>query len=187
MPRTIWRRRDALQQQHVLVRHGLRADGRHCRAHRSRRAGAADERRRSASAATRLVAGLNDIPGVTCTLPEGAFYAFPNVTEITHDDRALASFLLEEGGVGMRRRLVVRRRRQRVICASPTLRRSRTSTGRSSKSRRSCRDLKVNETVDLTDQRSRFASSRRSGSGSCSRALVYAADRAGAFSCFRFC
>jgi aspartate aminotransferase len=47
----------------------------------------------------RLVNGLNDITGVSCTLPEGAFYAFPNVTEITHDDRALAKFLLEEGGV----------------------------------------------------------------------------------------
>ncbi len=47
----------------------------------------------------RLVNGLNNIPGVSCTLPEGAFYAFPNVTEITHDDRALAKFLLEEGGV----------------------------------------------------------------------------------------
>jgi aspartate/methionine/tyrosine aminotransferase len=47
----------------------------------------------------RLVNGLNDIDGVTCTLPEGAFYAFPNVTQITHDDKALAKFLLEEGGV----------------------------------------------------------------------------------------
>jgi aspartate aminotransferase len=47
----------------------------------------------------RLVNGLNEIPGVACTLPEGAFYAFPNVTEIAHDDRALAKFLLEEGGV----------------------------------------------------------------------------------------
>ncbi|MBV8491776.1 MAG: pyridoxal phosphate-dependent aminotransferase [Candidatus Eremiobacteraeota bacterium] len=47
----------------------------------------------------RLVEGLNDIEGVSCTLPEGAFYAFPNVSKITHDDRALAKFLLEEGGV----------------------------------------------------------------------------------------
>jgi len=47
----------------------------------------------------RLVEGLNKIPGMTCTLPEGAFYAFPNVQQITHDDKALASFLLEEGGV----------------------------------------------------------------------------------------
>jgi aspartate aminotransferase len=47
----------------------------------------------------RLVGGLNEIAGISCTLPEGAFYAFPNVTSITHDDRALARFLLEEGGV----------------------------------------------------------------------------------------
>jgi len=47
----------------------------------------------------RLVSGLNDIHGMSCTLPEGAFYAFPNVTAITHDDRALAKFLLEKGGV----------------------------------------------------------------------------------------
>jgi len=47
----------------------------------------------------RLVNGLNRIPGLSCLLPEGAFYAFPNVSAITHDDRALAKFLLEEGGV----------------------------------------------------------------------------------------
>jgi aspartate aminotransferase len=46
-----------------------------------------------------LIAGLNAIPNLTCTLPEGAFYAFPNVSKITHDDRALARFLLEEAGV----------------------------------------------------------------------------------------
>jgi aspartate aminotransferase len=27
-----------------------------------------------------VVAGLNDIPGVKCTMPEGAFYAYPNVS-----------------------------------------------------------------------------------------------------------
>jgi aspartate aminotransferase len=47
----------------------------------------------------RLVGGLNAIPGISCTLPEGAFYAFPNVSAITRNDRALANFLLEEGGV----------------------------------------------------------------------------------------
>ncbi len=47
----------------------------------------------------RLIAGLNEIAGISCLLPEGAFYAFPNVSSITHDDRALAKFLLEEGGV----------------------------------------------------------------------------------------
>ncbi len=47
----------------------------------------------------KLVKGLNEIPGMSCTLPEGAFYAFPNVQQITHNDKALAGFLLEEGGV----------------------------------------------------------------------------------------
>ncbi len=47
----------------------------------------------------RLIEGLNAIPGISCLLPEGAFYAFPNVSSITQDDRALAKFLLEEGGV----------------------------------------------------------------------------------------
>ncbi|HEV3154723.1 MAG TPA: pyridoxal phosphate-dependent aminotransferase [Candidatus Baltobacteraceae bacterium] len=47
----------------------------------------------------RLVNGLNEIPGVSCTMPEGAFYAFPNVSKLTGNDKALASFLLQEGGV----------------------------------------------------------------------------------------
>jgi aspartate aminotransferase len=47
----------------------------------------------------RLVNGLNKIPGLSCTMPEGAFYAFPNVKKITQDDKALATFLLSEGGV----------------------------------------------------------------------------------------
>jgi aspartate aminotransferase len=47
----------------------------------------------------RLVDGLNRIGGISCLLPEGAFYAFPNISTITQDDRALAKFLLDEGGV----------------------------------------------------------------------------------------
>ncbi len=47
----------------------------------------------------RLVNGLNKIAGVSCTMPEGAFYAFPNVKQITPDDKALAAFLLQDGGV----------------------------------------------------------------------------------------
>jgi aspartate aminotransferase len=47
----------------------------------------------------RLVAGLNAIAGISCLVPDGAFYAFPNVSSITTDDRALAKFLLEEAGV----------------------------------------------------------------------------------------
>ncbi|HTV92211.1 MAG TPA: pyridoxal phosphate-dependent aminotransferase [Verrucomicrobiae bacterium] len=47
----------------------------------------------------KLVNGLNALPGVRCTLPEGAFYAFPNVSQITTDDKKLASFILEEASV----------------------------------------------------------------------------------------
>ena len=47
----------------------------------------------------RLVNGLNAIDGVSCTMPEGAFYAFPNVKQVASDDKALAAYLLQEGGV----------------------------------------------------------------------------------------
>ncbi len=53
------------------------------------------QRRRDA-----IVSGLNAIDGISCTLPDGAFYAFPNVSKITTDDKHLSSFLLEEAGVG---------------------------------------------------------------------------------------
>ena len=77
---------------------GVRADGGHRRADGSRRTRARmNEKFRKRR--DRLVNGLNDIRGMSCTMPEGAFYAFPNVTAITQDDRALAKFLLEEGGV----------------------------------------------------------------------------------------
>jgi len=46
-----------------------------------------------------MVAGLNSLPGITCVKPQGAFYAFPNVTQITNDDKNLAAFLLEEANV----------------------------------------------------------------------------------------
>jgi aspartate/methionine/tyrosine aminotransferase len=49
----------------------------------------------------RFVAQINTIPNVSCPVPDGAFYAFPNITKITHDDVALAKFLLEEGGVAL--------------------------------------------------------------------------------------
>ena len=49
----------------------------------------------------RFVAAVNTIPNVTCPLPDGAFYAFPNISAIAHDDVKLASFLLEEGGVAV--------------------------------------------------------------------------------------
>jgi aspartate/methionine/tyrosine aminotransferase len=46
-----------------------------------------------------MVSGLNSLPGFHCPMPAGAFYAFPNIKQITHDDKKLASFLLEEGNV----------------------------------------------------------------------------------------
>jgi aspartate aminotransferase len=48
-----------------------------------------------------IVAGLNAIPNISCRMPEGAFYVFPNVTAITHDDQRLASYLLEDAGVAL--------------------------------------------------------------------------------------
>ncbi|WP_246519940.1 pyridoxal phosphate-dependent aminotransferase [Ancylobacter lacus] len=47
-----------------------------------------------------VVEGLNALPGVSCTLPKGAFYAFPNVTGTGWGSaKALASALLETAGV----------------------------------------------------------------------------------------
>jgi aspartate aminotransferase len=46
-----------------------------------------------------IVSGLNALPGISCTVPEGAFYAFPNVSQITTDDRHLATWILEHAGV----------------------------------------------------------------------------------------
>jgi aspartate/methionine/tyrosine aminotransferase len=46
-----------------------------------------------------LVKGLNAIPGVTCRMPGGAFYVFPNISAIEPDDLKLADYLLNEAGV----------------------------------------------------------------------------------------
>jgi aspartate/methionine/tyrosine aminotransferase len=48
-----------------------------------------------------VVAGLNDLPGVSCIEPKGAFYAFPNITETGMKARDLQNQLLEEAGVAM--------------------------------------------------------------------------------------
>ena len=42
---------------------------------------------------------LNDIPGVSCITPKGAFYTFPNITATGIKAKALASALLEGPGV----------------------------------------------------------------------------------------
>jgi aspartate aminotransferase len=48
-----------------------------------------------------IIAGLNVLPNVTCRVPDGAFYAFPNISKIASDDLRLASYLLEDAGVGL--------------------------------------------------------------------------------------
>ena len=42
---------------------------------------------------------LNDVKGVTCIVPKGAFYAFPNISGTGKPAKALASDLLEQAGV----------------------------------------------------------------------------------------
>ena len=41
------------------------------------------------------------LPGVSCTVPKGAFYAFPNIARTGWKAKALASALLEEAGVAV--------------------------------------------------------------------------------------
>jgi aspartate/methionine/tyrosine aminotransferase len=48
-----------------------------------------------------LVAGLNAIPGLSCRMPQGAFYAFPNITAFGRDAEWLANYLLEKAGVAV--------------------------------------------------------------------------------------
>jgi aspartate aminotransferase len=48
-----------------------------------------------------IVAGLNDLPGVSCRLPLGAFYVFPNVADVPIPAEELATRLLEEAGVAV--------------------------------------------------------------------------------------
>jgi aspartate/methionine/tyrosine aminotransferase len=48
-----------------------------------------------------VVAGLNALPGVSCLRPSGAFYVFPNVTDVPLTAEDLADRLLEEAGVAL--------------------------------------------------------------------------------------
>lgn len=51
-----------------------------------------------------IVARLNRLPGVSCRLPQGAFYAFPNVSDLygerVSNDVELANYLLEAAETG---------------------------------------------------------------------------------------
>jgi len=48
-----------------------------------------------------IVAGLNDIPGVSCITPKGAFYVFPNIKDLKIDSQKLEHHLLYEAGVAV--------------------------------------------------------------------------------------
>jgi len=48
-----------------------------------------------------MVQGLNAIPGIRCPMPQGAFYAFPNVQAFGRPAVELADYLLEEAGVAV--------------------------------------------------------------------------------------
>nr|WP_306269206.1 pyridoxal phosphate-dependent aminotransferase [Pararhizobium sp. IMCC3301] len=54
-----------------------------------------DQRRRI------VVDRLNQLSGVSCAVPKGAFYAFPNITQTGWPAKKLASALLEEAGVAV--------------------------------------------------------------------------------------
>ena len=48
-----------------------------------------------------IVDSLNQIPGISCLRPHGAFYVFPNITETGYDCRELADMILEEANVAV--------------------------------------------------------------------------------------
>jgi aspartate/methionine/tyrosine aminotransferase len=46
-----------------------------------------------------IVEGLNRIPGISCLLPGGAFYVFPNVSDLGVPSDRVAAHLLDRAGV----------------------------------------------------------------------------------------
>ncbi len=48
-----------------------------------------------------IVEGLNELQGVSCQKPQGAFYVFPNVKAFTKTSSEIANLLLEEAGVAL--------------------------------------------------------------------------------------
>ncbi|MCK4836698.1 MAG: aminotransferase class I/II-fold pyridoxal phosphate-dependent enzyme, partial [Candidatus Aminicenantes bacterium] len=48
-----------------------------------------------------IVEGLNNIPGIKCQNPHGAFYVFPNIRSFGLSSKELADFLLNEAGVAV--------------------------------------------------------------------------------------
>jgi aspartate/methionine/tyrosine aminotransferase len=48
-----------------------------------------------------IVKGLNDLPGISCQNPPGAFYVFPNIKQLNMSSIQAADMFLEEGGVAL--------------------------------------------------------------------------------------
>jgi len=48
-----------------------------------------------------IVSGLNNIKGIACKKPRGAFYVFPNITGTGMNSRELSDYLLNEAGVAV--------------------------------------------------------------------------------------
>lgn len=48
-----------------------------------------------------LVGGLNQIPGISCHLPGGAFYAFPNISSFGMSSEVFADYILNEAGIAL--------------------------------------------------------------------------------------
>ena len=48
-----------------------------------------------------MVEGLNNLPGVTCLKPDGAFYVFPNIKNTGMSSGEFADVMLEEAGVAL--------------------------------------------------------------------------------------
>jgi aspartate/methionine/tyrosine aminotransferase len=48
-----------------------------------------------------IVSGLNQLPGVSCRTPRGAFYVFPNVKGLKRKSAEIAEMLLNEAGVAV--------------------------------------------------------------------------------------
>lgn len=48
-----------------------------------------------------VVNALNTMEGVTCTAPDGAFYAFPNIQAFNASSKKIADYLLKDAGVAL--------------------------------------------------------------------------------------
>lgn len=48
-----------------------------------------------------MIEGLNSLPGVTCTIPDGALYVFPNIRKTGMSSEQFAEFALSEAGVAL--------------------------------------------------------------------------------------